>query len=101
MKDTDHRPVVFNSESIQNLVATQNKLIKFELVSKLGIVESGKLEAVLSVDSKLRPRAVACHEAVLGQVAGTQTDEEVSYCLLAFCGVSRLFPAFSLMLTQF
>lgn len=80
MKDTDHRPVVFNSESIQNLVATQNKLIKLELVSKLGVVESGKLEAVLSVDSKLRPRAAACHQAVLGQVSGTQTEEEVSRC---------------------
>lgn len=91
MKDTDHRPVVFNSGSVQNLVATQNKLIKAELVTKLGVVEDVKLRAVLSVDSKLRPRAVACYEAVLGQVAGTQTDEEVLCCFLVCCGLSRRF----------
>lgn len=77
MKLTHRRQATFNIGSIQNLVAVQNKFIQDELVTKLGIVGSGKLDAVLIVDRNLRQRAIACHEAVLDQVAAKVEETEV------------------------
>lgn len=79
----------FNSGSVHNLVGTQNKFIKDELVTKLGIVESSRLGAVLSVDRNLKQRAVACHDAVLDHVVAARVEtitEKVRRCVCGWVG---------------
>lgn len=53
----------FNSRFVNALIATQNALLKDEVVTKRGLVGQTRLADVLSLDSSLKQRAGACQEA--------------------------------------
>ncbi|CAM9209492.1 unnamed protein product, partial [Ectocarpus sp. 6 AP-2014] len=62
LQHADRFPKPFSFASVQSLVATQNRwMVKEELVAKLGIVDSARLEEVLPVQRGPGQRAMVSH----------------------------------------
>ncbi|CAM9766120.1 unnamed protein product, partial [Sphacelaria rigidula] len=60
------KEIAFDAPTINVLVATQNKLIKEELVDKLGLLTRSRLAEVLASTSETnQPRALVCKQDAL------------------------------------